>query len=202
MTKALKIGGILVCLTLLTNTVHAQDHPADGLYFGVDGSYDMLKDNFDIRDSTTPTNLGEYNGTAAGGFFGYRQSKGDFTVAVEARYGYGFANFTNVAVGSTLKHTHEFELAALPGYWVNDTLLVYARLAATNNTTRVNVTNNTTTETTTNFNYGGGLEIRLSDGFSVRAEYTRSEVYGAPFTAGTTWRIKRDRFKGAIVKQF
>jgi len=202
MIKALKIATLLACLTLLTNTAHAQNHPADGLYFGLDGSYDMLKDNYEIRDNTTPVNLGEYDGSAAGGFLGYRQSKGNFTFAVEARYGYGFASYTNVTNGSTLKHTHEFEIAALPGYWINDMLLMYVRLAATNNSTRVNAANNTLTNTTTNFNYGGGLEIRLNNGFSVRAEYTRSEVYGAPITTQTTWHIKRNRFKGAIIKQF
>lgn len=190
----LKVGGILASMVFITQTAAAQDHPNDGMYFGVDASYDLLKDNTDLLGTTI-----SFDGPAVGGFVGYRQTKNNLSVAVEARYGYGFASWES---GAVLKATHEFELAVLPGYWINDDILLYTRLGATNNTIRVSLAGSTDTNTSTEFNYGAGVEINLLNNLSLRAEYTRSELYDEQTSDTTWWRIKRDRFKVAMVAQF
>lgn len=194
-------GGLLASLLLIAQPAIAQGHKNDGLFGGVDGSYDLHNDNTELLATKI-----SFEGGAAGVFVGYRQTNNKFSVAVEARYGYGFASYTNITNGASLEATHEFELAAMPGYWITDDLLIYARLGATNNTIRVSTAaTSTSTNTNTNFNYGGGIELNLNNNWSVRVEYTRSEIYDEQltFTAPLNfWRVKRDRLKGAAVFKF
>ncbi len=201
MNYTLKLAGILVSIFCFTQNVSAQGHSSDGFYIGVDGSYDRLTDNSSINDASVPVDVINVWDPAAGVFIGYRQTKGKFNVAVEARYGYGF-NKQTAPSGAVVKNTHEFELAALPGFWLTDEFLVYARLGVTNNSLRVTVGNNTITNTGTDFSYGAGAQLSLVNGFSIRGEYTRGEVYDEPISLVSFWRIKRDRFKIAILKKF
>jgi len=182
----------------------SQSHPADGPYIGIDGSYDLLKDNI----SATGDNVYSTNEPAVGIFAGFRQTQGQFTVAAEIRYGYSFARKEQtVAPFDAFAMTHEFGAAVLPGYWLNDQLLVYGRLGY-NHATLIDTINAVDfSNGDSSVEFGGGIEIFATPSVSLRLEYTRTAFEGMTILTFNNvnyndWKIRRDRFRAAITTAF
>tara|TARA_R110002096_G_scaffold309403_4_gene504000 strand:+ start:26600 stop:27238 length:639 start_codon:yes stop_codon:yes gene_type:complete len=204
MKKILALSALMLGLVTPLQFAMSQGQPSDGFYVGIDGSFDQLKDNI----NATPDNIYNADGPAVGLFAGYRQSQGRFTVAAEARYGYSFASEeTTVAPIDGFALTHEFGAAVLPGFWVNDQLIVYGRIGFTNATLVDTISDIKFTNTDSAVEYGGGVEIFASETVSVRVEYTRVKFEGMPILTFNAinysdWGITRNRFRAAITTAF
>ncbi len=209
----LKIGGFLACILFLTQTANAQGSQYDGLYLGLDGSYDKHK-AVSYRTENQPagfvlpnTNTYSDDGPAAGIFIGYRQSVDRFTVAAEARYTYSFVK-NEITAADTFNPTNEFGASVLPGYWVTDNVILFGRIGFSQLNTNRNYRNVLEDNTDTGLVYGGGIEIYLNDLFSIRADYSRTthnhkmsqDANGLAVTLYNN--IERERIRGSIVARF
>ncbi|MCP5381063.1 MAG: outer membrane beta-barrel protein [Kordiimonadaceae bacterium] len=204
MKKLLITTSIITGFLLPLHSAFAQGHSTDGLYVGLDGSYDQLKDNI----LATPENIYSADGADIGIFAGYRQSQDQFTVAAEVRYGYSFASRkTSVAPIDGFALTHEFGAAVLPGFWLHDQFLVYGRLGYTRATLVDTISGVEFTNTDGAVEYGGGVEFFPVNNVSIRFEYTRATFEGQPTITYNSilyddWKVRRNRFRAAITTAF
>ena len=213
MNKIFKLAGLLACVVFSTSTAFAQQSVHDGIYMGVDGSYDKHEAvsvtveqgsaGFVAPDASVYTD----DGISAGVFIGYRQSYDRITVAAEVRYAYSFVS-NEPAATNTFDPSSEFGGSVLPGFWLTNDFLIFGRLGFSQLNTNRNYLGSLFNNTDTGLIYGGGAEIYLNDQFSFRADYTRtvhnhrmSAADGAG-TATFTNNIKRQRFRGSLVYKF
>ncbi|MBL4601733.1 MAG: outer membrane beta-barrel protein [Emcibacteraceae bacterium] len=223
MKTILRLGGLLACILCLPITAYSQGHPSDGLYIGLDGSYDKTTETSTLIPGAEGANLlvipspaiYDLNGIAAGIFVGYRQSSGRFTVAVEARYGYGFAS--NDAGNDSFKITGEYGASVLPGFWISDEIAIYGRLGFSQLSLSRTYQTIIHRNTDSGLHYGGGIQIFATDMISIRADYTRAtynhnmrlnvtidpgqltqRTVSIPFFSN----LKRDRFQVSLISKF
>ena len=223
MKTILILGGLLACILCLPITAYSQGHPSDGLYIGLDGSYDKIDETSTLIPGAEGANLlvvpsraiYRIDGIAAGIFVGYRQSSGRFTVAAEARYGYGFAS--NETANDSFKITGEYGASVLPGVWVSDGIAIYGRLGFSqlhlNRTYQGIIHRNDDSS----LHYGGGIQMFATESLSIRADYTRAtfnhnmrlnvtidpgqatqRTVSIPFFS----KLKRDRFQVSLISKF
>lgn len=183
----------------------------EGLYIGIDSSYEIYDDTIMVNGMATnieyPINL---NGVAPSLFAGYRQNNGWLSMAVEAHYGYAFANDTidpalTVFDGYKFSGGHTFSIALLPGFQVTDNVLFYARLGFVRSQFRETITEElleiTNVEYRSGFEYGVGVQFDLQNNVSIRAEYTRTKFKEIDFNpvAGESLRLDRHKFLVGIL---
>lgn len=219
MKLIIKIICLLTSVLLFAQGAYAQSHPQDGFYVGIDGSYDIIR----IKDYTVesltdrePTdNKFIYNdeGPASGIFVGLRISDGQFTLAAEGRYGYSFIQDENIAF-DTYKQTNEFGGSLLPGYWINDQVVLFGRIGFSQQTTIRLFDGILNDHSDTGLHFGAGIQLYVSDFISVRGEYSRasfnhqmSQVFPATETEPTevidfTNNFRRNRFMVSLVSNF
>lgn len=205
--KNLFLSAIVILGGCITSSMPAfsQQHPTDGIYVGIDGSYDQTKDSI----KATPTNVYNADGPATGIFIGYRQSQGPVNVGVEARYGYSFvSNDVNTTIPTQgFDITHEFGADILPGFWLTDNINVFGRIGYTRATLVNSVQTVESKYSTGSLNLGAGVQIYPARNVSLRIEYVRSSFEGRPAqlynsVLYTDWKIRRNRFRAAIITAF
>lgn len=219
-------GGLLASLLLTAQPAIAQGNSHDGLYIGAGGSYDDTSyTSTEIEPSPAipyvtfpPINAYETSGIGSSIFVGYRQSSGWFTVAAEAQYGYNFAS-NNISATDTFETTNEFGATIMPGIWVNNDLVVFAKLGYSQLNMNRNFNGSLFNGTDAGLHLGGGVQVYVNDVVSLRADYTRStynhrmsstivsDLGGTllspqTFTVLYSNNIKRDRIQGSLIVNF
>lgn len=213
MKNMFKLGGLMAFVMFSTQFAFAQQSVHDGIYMGVDGSYDKHEAVSITVEQSVPnlvapsTAVYTDDGIAAGIFAGYRQSYDRFTVAAEARYAYSFVK-NEPTTGNSYNPTNEFGVSVLPGFWLTNDFLVFGRLGFSQLNTNRLYQGSFFNNTDSGLIYGGGAEIYLNDQISFRADYTRSvhsnrmSVVVAGNTGIITNNIKRQRFRGSLIYKF
>ncbi len=187
------------------NIALSQQYNSDGIYVGLDGSYDQIRDNI----KATPDNIYNANGTAFGIFVGYRGSQDKFTVAVEARYGYSFISNDIITTNPTQRYsiTHEFGGAIMPGFWLSEQALIYAKVGFNQSTQIKTLQDIEFKSSNSGISLGGGIQLYATDTVAIRAEYERSNLKGIVpivYNASTynDWKVRRNRFRVALITAF
>lgn len=221
MNLFIKLGYILVGTLFLTQIASAQGHSQDGLYMGVDATYDISRfSDFAVESltDTLPTDVKTiYNdeGPAAGIFIGFRFTQGRYTVATEARYGYSFIE-NDLSLTDSFKLTNEFGGSILPGYWLSDQIVVFGRIGFSQLTAIRTFDGILNKNSDTGLHFGGGIQLFATDTISFRAEYNRatfnhnmSQVIEDTTTIPSTFEqvdfinnFKRDRFQVSLISRF
>lgn len=215
------LGGLLATITLGTYSATAQTSRYDGLYMGLDATYDITK--YKQREITSLTGFiptddrSIYNdeGPAAGIFLGYRLTEGRFTVATEGRYGYSFLE-NKVSAGDNFKLTNEYGGSILPGYWISPEVILYTRFGFSQLTT-IRIFDGVINENSdSGFHFGAGIQFYASEKMSIRGEYNRSSYENnisqvildtstdpaTPVVASSINKIRRDRFQVSLIYKF
>ncbi len=212
---------VFLSFAMIGGSAFAQSSQHDGFYFGVDGTYDITKfDNFVITSNTDELPTDDktiYNdeGPGAGIFIGFRMSQGNVTVGVEGRYGYSFIE-NEVSSTEIYKTTNEFGGSILPGFWVDENVIIFARVGFSQLTTERTFGGILNRNSDTGLHFGAGIEAYISDTLSLRGEYNRATYNHAmmqEFVDNTTNpatitvvtfdnNFRRDRFQVSIVSKF
>jgi opacity protein-like surface antigen len=199
------IGALIAGVLFPVNAALSQQHPSDGVYLGVEGSYDQTKDNI----KATPSNVYTADGIAAGLLIGYRQSHDRVSLGVEARYGYSFVSneINTITPTQGFDITHEFGASILPGFWIADEVLIYARFGFTQSTLVTTLQSVESKYNDTAIELGAGIQIFATDTISIRGEYVRTNFEGQPSLLYNgviydDWKVRRNRFRGALIAKF
>ena len=178
----------------------------EGLYIGIDASYEVYDDTIMVNGITTnivyPVDL---EGVAPVIFAGYRQNRGWLSMAIEAQYGYAFSSDTvdpalTVFDGYKFSGGHAFTIALLPGFQVADDILFYARIGFVRSQFKEKITvgllETTNAGYRSGFEYGVGIQLDLKQNVSIRAEYTRTRFkeFIINSIAGEGLRVDRNKF--------
>ncbi|MDG1438516.1 MAG: outer membrane beta-barrel protein [Emcibacteraceae bacterium] len=210
----------------------SQTSTHDGLYMGVEGSYSKVKNNSvnvtvpefdgfywegDVLSETTRDPKYSQDGAAAGLFFGYRLSEGIYTLATEATYTNNFIS-NKVDPLDTFELSSEFGIAILPGVWVNDDVVLYGHLGASQLKVKSQLGSELFDTSDTGFIFGAGAQVYVNENLSICASYTRSThdhksvEFIDVFDIGGTLidvaffeydsTLKRDKFAASLVYNF
>ncbi|MBT5072562.1 MAG: porin family protein [Kordiimonadaceae bacterium] len=221
MKSIIKIGCLLASVLLFTQSAFAQGHPQDGFYVGIDGGYDITKfkdytvESLTDREPTDNKTMYNDEGIGTGIFVGFRLSDGQFTLAVEGRYGYSFIQNEELA-WDTYKQTNEFGGSILPGFWINDQIVLFGRVGFSQQTTIREFDGIDNDHSDTGLHFGAGIQFYVSDSISLRGEYNRAtfnhemaQVFEDTSTDPSTFEqvdftnnFRRDRFQVSIVSRF
>lgn len=219
MKSIIRIACLIASALLLAQGASAQGHPQDGFYVGIDGSYDITRfkdytvESLTDREPTDNKLIYNDEGPATGIFVGVRMSDGQFTLAAEGRYGYSFIQDDTLAFDS-YKQTNEFGGSLLPGYWINDQVVLFGRIGFSQQSTIRLFDGIDNDHSDTGLHFGAGIQLYISDFISVRGEYNRatfnhqmSQVFPAidPDPAEQidfTNNFRRDRFQVSIISNF
>lgn len=219
--KKILITAVLLSVAFIGQSAYAQNSQHDGFYIGVDGAYDITRfDNYVITNSSDilPTDdKSIYNdeGPGAGIFVGFRVSQGNFTVGVEGRHGYSFLE-NQLTAFENYKTTNEFGGSVLPGFWLDEDIIIFARLGFSQLTTTRTLGGLLNRNSDTGLHFGGGLESYISDMLSLRGEYNRStfshemmqEFVDTTVVPNTIEAVifennfRRDRFQVSLISRF
>ncbi len=235
MNKLFKLGGLMVLVFCAAQSVYAQGSAYDGFYMGLEGSFAQTKHTAtevieptyngivfagDILPESFRNPTFTDDGFGAGIFAGFRLSQGVFTVATEATYGYSFIENEPNAL-SSFKMTNEFGASVLPGFWIDENIVVFGRIGFSQLTSGSTAAAEIFNNSDSGLIFGGGFEVYVSDNLSFRANYMRSthdhassswvNVYTlvngvAVHTSSAlfeyNYKIKRDKYAGSLVYRF
>lgn len=178
----------LAALLLPAQAAFSQTSQFDGPYMGVEGSYAQTKNNAieiiepeidgvylenDVPSTSFRNPKYDADGVIAGLFFGYRLSEGQFTLAAEASYSNNFVeNDANVL--DSFELTSEFGFAIQPGVWLNENVVLYGHLGATQLRAKSRAGNETFDSSDTGLVFGAGIQMYINEQLSIRGSYTRS----------------------------
>lgn len=153
-----------------------------GLYIGIDASYEIYDDNIAFTNGvgSNLSTILKPKGVAPSIFVGLRENAGRFSMAVEARYGYAFANekidpSLLIVDGYKFSLGHTISIAILPGFQITNDILLYTRFGYVTSQYKEEITDGAVVISGKayqgGFEYGVGFQIDLSGQLAVRAEY-------------------------------
>lgn len=178
----------------------------EGLYLGVNASYENY--NSTVTEDGLNTNLDipiDLKGFSPEIFVGFRQSSGWFTMAVEGRYGYAFADDSvDLSLIGIDKYEfsggHSFGIALLPGVQVTQDIIAYTRFGYASSQYEEKITvgllETSAKDYQSGFEYGLGVQFNFSKNMAFRAEFTRTDYSDVVITTDPAVGVNftRDRF--------
>ncbi len=171
---------------------------ATGPYLGVGVTHDNIATGGDLEG------VG-FNGVGGTVFAGYKLPVGDnYYAAVEANF-----DLASAKVGDDLDHTkadHSFGASALLGLNISDSTAFFGRVGYQRGRETTRVDGVDFSDSRDGLRFGAGLETKISEKFSLRAEYSRTHYYLsdadkaeiAPLKSG----VNNNQFAFSIVSGF